>query len=67
MKFQDVEVCDCDCHRVGRNVMHFMACCNLCYLTYLTEDGEIIPEKLQPLLRKSHLEKTVEVVKKGLK
>ena len=48
-----VSVCNCECHKEGKQVLHFMSCCNLCYDTYLTKDGEIIPEKLQPLLRES--------------
>lgn len=44
------EICTCDCHRVGRTIMHAFACCNLCYDKYLTEDGEIMVEKLKPLI-----------------
>jgi hypothetical protein len=56
MKWQEVEICECDCHKEGIQLLHFMACCQFCYEKYLTVSGEIIPEKLQPLLRESHLQ-----------
>ena len=65
--FKGVKVCDCTCHKEGYSVMHCVACCDLCYVTYLTKDGKIIPEILQPLLDKSRLEKVIEVKKNILK
>lgn len=55
MKFEGIEICTCPCHEEGRNIMHAFPCCNLCYQTYLDKGGNIIPEKLQPILRKAHL------------
>ena len=56
IKWKDQNICDCICHREGTSIMHMMACCNLCYDTYLTEEGEVIPEKLEPLLGEDMLE-----------
>ena len=67
MKWQDVEICDCECHREGRNIMHFMSCCQFCYDTYLTKDGEIIPEKIQELLRESQLQSLIRQGEKHVK
>ncbi len=33
-------ICMCECHRKGMNIMHFMACCQYTYKKYLTESGE---------------------------
>ena len=34
------KICNCECHNEGVRIMHFMACCDLCYETYRTQDGE---------------------------
>jgi len=55
--FRGVEVCDCDCHKEGRNIMHFMACCDLCGFDYINHDGSIKEEVLYKLLRMDFVEK----------
>ena len=47
----DIKICRCECHREGRTVMHFAACCRHTYEKYLTKDGEIIPQKVHEVLR----------------
>lgn len=44
------EICTCECHIEGRNIMHAFPCCDLCERKYLTEEMKIIPEKLIPLI-----------------
>jgi hypothetical protein len=44
------EVCTCDCHIEGHNVMHCMPCCDFTYEKYITEDNRIIADKLSALL-----------------
>jgi hypothetical protein len=50
------KVCNCPCHIEGTQIMHMMACCQFCYDKYLTEDGEVITEKLESLQKESYLE-----------
>ena len=56
IKWNNIEVCDCMCHREGVQIMHMVACCKLCYDTYLTKEGEVMPEKLEPLLKEDMMQ-----------
>ena len=56
VQFDGIKLCDCDCHKEGTEIMHFLSCCNFCYDKYLTKDGKVVPEQIYPLLRESHLE-----------
>lgn len=56
IEYKGHQICDCDCHKEGVQLLHMMACCNLCYDTYLDKDGNIIPEKLDPLLNETSME-----------
>ena len=60
IKWKEIELCDCICHVEGKGgrIMHAFACCDLCYATYIDEEGKIIPELIYPLLRKDMLERT---------
>lgn len=33
---KEEEVCTCECHNDGVSIMHFMACCSLCYEKYIS-------------------------------
>ena len=37
---EEQKICNCECHNEGVGVMHFMACCDLCYETYQSADGK---------------------------
>lgn len=58
MSTKHEEICLCECHREGTNIMHAFPCCNLCYDKYLTEDGEPIEAKLKPLLGEGRFERS---------
>ena len=38
--FKDTKICECECHEVGKGVLHVAPCCQLCYETYIV-DGMI--------------------------
>lgn len=45
MKSKELEkLCDCECHIKGRSIMHFMECCDNCYVPYLKydENGNVV-------------------------
>ena len=46
------EICTCDCHIKGRNIMHFAPCCDHTYEPYLNEDGSFILEVITKMIRK---------------
>ena len=33
--------CECGCHMDGFNLMHIIACCDLCYDKYIDVEGKI--------------------------
>lgn len=37
---KDIDICECECHVKGRNIMHAAPCCELCMDDYIV-DGEI--------------------------
>jgi len=39
MKFNNA--CMCSCHQDGAEVMHCIACCELCYDKYIDKDGNL--------------------------
>ena len=41
METKVTEICECECHKKGQTIMHFMACCELTYEKYLNEDGSL--------------------------
>jgi hypothetical protein len=45
-------LCECECHELGKNVMHFMECCQFCYEKYIV-DGDVDYEKLYTLASKN--------------
>jgi hypothetical protein len=47
------KLCMCDCHREGWDIMHFMACCDLCGEKYLTAAGELDTVRYKELEEKS--------------
>jgi len=56
-------ICTCDCHKDGNDILHFEACCSLCYKKYINEDGSVNEGKYRTLLLK-HVN---EVIKKNTK
>lgn len=39
------DVCWCECHREGTNVLHVMPCCSLGSEKYLSVDGKLLLDK----------------------
>ncbi len=39
-------ICECECHIHNMNILHYMACCTLCYVKYINEDGTIDHKEL---------------------
>jgi hypothetical protein len=41
MKTKYTEICECECHREDKQIIHIMPCCSLTYCKYITKDGKI--------------------------
>lgn len=39
------DICFCDCHKDGCEIIHFMSCCDLCGEKYIFADGKIDTER----------------------
>jgi len=52
--------CKCDCHRDGVQLLHFMACCPLCYQKYISEDGVVDLVRFESLWKKKQYTKPTE-------
>lgn len=50
MKPHSNKICTCPCHKDGENVIHFMSCCQLCALKYISKDEQIDEERYRQLL-----------------
>ena len=37
----NVKICDCECHKHGHAIRHFMECCDFTYMKYIDENGNI--------------------------
>lgn len=35
------EICTCECHKKGSNILHMTSCCDFTYEKYINEDGTI--------------------------
>lgn len=40
VKIEDIEICECECHKIGVPIRHCAPCCSLTYEEYIV-DGEI--------------------------
>ena len=53
--------CSCICHRKGYAVRHCAPCCTWTNETFRDENGEILPEKVDELLKQEADEKRVNI------
>lgn len=52
---EPITACDCDCHVVGWQVLHIVACCDLCYQGYITEERVVDVDLLNKALEDHYL------------
>jgi hypothetical protein len=53
------KICDCECHKDGTELIHFMSCCFLCGQKYIFADGKIDMVRYEKL-KKEHQDEVKE-------
>lgn len=52
---EPITACDCDCHTIGCNIRHIVACCDLCYKEYIIEERVVDVDLLNKALEDHYL------------
>lgn len=55
LEFEFGKFCRCDCHKDGKDILHFDQCCLLTYQKYINRDGSVDRARLFPLYRENGL------------